>query len=75
MSSVASHFCFSVMKPAFRWEHVTFGCVEANVPDADEQRACLGHSNPPPCTPIGVIGIGMPIAPRGTAVSVSIFAR
>jgi hypothetical protein len=45
ISSMASPFCFSVMKPAFRREHVTFGCVEAHVPGADEQHACLGHNN------------------------------
>jgi hypothetical protein len=49
-SSVASHFRFSVINPACRhvrvlaFRYVTFGCVEANVPNADEQRACLGHS-------------------------------
>jgi hypothetical protein len=32
------------MKPAFRCEHVTFGCVEAHVPGADEQHVFLGHS-------------------------------
>jgi hypothetical protein len=43
VSSVASRFCFSVIKPTFRWEHITFGCVKAHVPGADEQRACLGN--------------------------------
>jgi hypothetical protein len=43
--SVASRFCYTVMKPAFRWEHVISGCVEAHVPGADKQRAYLGHSN------------------------------
>jgi hypothetical protein len=34
-SSVASHFCFSVMKPASRCAHVTCMCVEAHVTGGD----------------------------------------